>query len=241
MRIALLGVGAILALGVTAADARDASPDGSPLKVRAPLDCPASQGSLTRVAQGPDGRYCDYRGEDGDWVRLQVMPLEGRSPAEALAPTRAELHALLPVYEPPGTMADDGRPGDRADIDLPFIHIKASGDRADVRLFGIRIRSEGRNADVDVGRGRKRSIVRVGANGVQVTADEIGRSNASLVYVLVANRGSPAGYRAVGYVAKGPVTGPLVVAEFRSPHDRHGVRDGDHIELDRLIDRNLER
>jgi hypothetical protein len=83
--------------------------------------------------------------------------------------------------------------------------------------------------------------VHAGLSGAEVVADEIGRNNASLVYVLAGSHRHASGYRAVGYVAKGPVTGPLVVAEFRSPVNDHRDNDGGHIDLDRLIDRNLDR
>lgn len=212
--------------------------DGPPLKAVAVLDCPTTQGALTRTAQAADGRSCDYRGPDDETVRLTLMPLQGRSPTDAMAPTRAELHALLPVYAQPIPAIDDGLSGDRADVDLPFLHVHAVGDRADVRLFGIRISSQGQNADVDVGHGRKRSVVHAGAKGAEVIAEEVGKTNASLVYVLAANHRMPSNYRAVGYVAKGPVTGPLVVAEFRSARDRR-QGDGDHGDIGRLVDRNV--
>jgi hypothetical protein len=241
MRSSLPASLAVFALAATASTAAHAgiSADGAPLKAPATLDCPAAQGALTRTAQAPDGKSCDYQGRDGETVRLRLAPVMGRTPTQALERTRAELHALVPVYREPAQGSDEEGSGDRADVDLPFLHVHAVGDRANVRLFGIRISSQGQNADVDVGHGRKRSVVHAGPRGAEVIAEEVGRSNASLVYVLAANHRAPSGLRAVGYVAKGPVTGPLVVAEFRSPRDRHEGRDGDHGDIGRLIDRNL--
>lgn len=240
MRNSLSASVAVFALAAAASTAAHAgiSADGAPLKPLAVLDCPAEQGALMRMAQAADGKSCDYQGRHGEKVHLALMPLQGRSPSAAMEATRAELHALLPVYNRPPPVADDGMTGDRADVDLPFLHVHAVGDHADVRLFGIKISSKGQNTDVDVGHGRKRSVVHAGPRGAEVMADEIGRSNASLVYVLAGNHRSPSGYRAVGYIAKGPVTGPLVVAEFRSIHDRHD-HDGDHGDIGRLIDRNV--
>ncbi|MFL5296130.1 MAG: hypothetical protein ACJ798_07080 [Phenylobacterium sp.] len=237
--VLLPGALVVLALaGSTAAEAGVAA-NGAPLKVAATLTCPATEGMLTRLRQAPDGQSCDYQGRDGDTVRLSLAALNGRAPSEAMAPLRAELHALVPVYRVPTPVSYSDEPGDRADVDLPFLHVHAVGDRADVRLFGIHISSRGQNADVDVSRGHKRSVVHAGARGAEVVAEDVGRSNASLVYVLAANHRASSGYRAVGYVAKGPVTGPLVVAEFHSVHDRHGAGDGDHGDIDRLIDRNV--
>jgi hypothetical protein len=159
-----------------------------------------------------------------------------------MAAAKAELYALAPVYDPPAQTLGVDRPGERTDVDLPFIHVHTVGDSADVKLFGIRIHSEGDNTDVDVGRGRENTVVRAGLRGAQVTSEEIGRTNASLVYVLAAERRMPSGYRTVGYVAKGPVKGPLVKAEFRTTQKRtrSGEAGHDHGDVGRLIERNVQ-
>ena len=243
MRSGVWGVVLALAVsagGMTAAYARDISVDGSPLRTPAALDCPTREGRLTRIVQSADGRFCDYQGPAGEWVRLSLLPLDGRSASEVLAPAKAELYALAPVYEPParGSRHDDG--GEVTKVDLPFIHVRTVGDSADVKIFGIKIHADGDNTDVDLGSGNKNTVVRAGLKGAQVTSEEIGRTNASLIYVLAADRRMPSGYWTVGYVAKGPVNGPLVKAEFRNTQKTNGVRDGDHGDLGRLIDRNVK-
>jgi hypothetical protein len=177
---------------------------------------------------------------DGPPVRA---PAQLDCPAEMGDPTRVQLHALAPVYREAIPLRYGDRPGDRADVDVPFVHVHANGDRADVRLFGIFHivgHDHSHDADVDGDHVRKHAAVHAGLRGAEVVADEIGRSNASLVYVLAGSHRYPSGYRAVGYIAKGPVTGPLVVAEFRSPVNNHRDNDGGHDDIDRLIDRNLE-
>jgi hypothetical protein len=218
-----------------------ASADGPPLRTIAILDCPASQGVLTRTAQAGDGRSCDYQAVDGETVRLKLVALEGRSASDAMATTKAELHALVPIYNKPVPAVDKSQPGDRTDIDLPFFHVHTVGDHAEVRMFGIKIHSEGQNADVNVGHGHKQTVVHAGADGAEVLAEDLGRSNASMVYVLAGERRAASGYWTVGYVAKGPAKGPLVVCEFRSTHKRsgHEVGEGGHNDIGRLIDRNV--
>ena len=218
-------------------------PDGPPLRVAAKLDCPAETSDLTRTAQSPDGQWCDYAGRRGETVRLRIAPVApGQTPSETLAATRAQLHALAPVYRDAIPADDKDGPGDRADVDVPFVHVHANGEQADVRLFGIfHIVSRDHDADIDVGHGRKHTAVHAGLRGAEVIADEVGKSNASLVYVLAGNHRYSSGYQAVGYIAKGPVSGPLVVAEFRSPVNSHRDSDGGHYDIDRLIDRNLSR
>ncbi len=87
--------------------------------------------------------------------------------------------------------------------------------------------------------GRPRSSA-AGGKGAQVTAEEIGETTPRSVYVLASDRRAASGYRTVGYVAKGPVKGPLVMGEFRSTQKRNRSRDGDHGDIERLIDRNVK-
>ncbi|MBS0362485.1 MAG: hypothetical protein JSR98_13995 [Proteobacteria bacterium] len=219
-------------------------PDGPPLRVASRLDCPTTTGELTRTTQSPDGKWCDYAGERGETVRLRLMPLNGQTPSQALAPTRATLHALAPVYRKAMPVNYSDQPGDSADVNVPFVRVHKDGDRSDVRLFGIFHivgHDHDHNADGGWDRGHEHASVHAGFRGAEVVADKVGRSNASLVYVLAGSHRYASGYRAVGYVAKGPVTGPLVVAEFRSPVNNHRDNDDGHLDLDRLIDRQLDR
>jgi hypothetical protein len=234
-----------IALAVSAASLAHAGvrTDGAPLRVPSKLECPAESGDLARTGQSPDGQWCDYAGPRGEIVRLRLARLNGQTPFQAMAQTRSQLHALVPVYRDRIPLNYGDGPGNRADVDVPFVHVHSDGDRSDVRLFGIfhivgHDHDRGADADADH---RKHAAVRAGFRGAEVIADEIGRSNASLVYVLAGGHRHASGYRAAGYIAKGPVTGPLVVAEFRSPMNNHRDNDGGHLDIDRLIDRNLDR
>lgn len=219
-----------------------ASAGGPPLRSVAALDCPETQGALSRTARAPDGRSCDYEGRDGETVRLMIVTLDGRSAADALAPTKAELSALVPPPRHSAPSVDVDEAGDRADVDLPFFHVHAVGDRADVRIFGVSIHSEGQDADVTTHRGGSHTIVHASRDGAEVMAEDVSHANASMVYVLASDRRTPSGYHAVGYVAKGPADGPLVVGEFRATRRSHGHSDytdrGDG-DIGRLIDRNV--
>jgi len=220
----------------------DVSADGPALKVVSTLDCPANQGELTRTARAADGRSCDYQGADGETVHLSLMPLAGRPVLEAIAPTKAALHALVPIYSHRISPPDKGEPGDRADIDLPFFHVHTVGEHADVRMFGIKVHADGDNADVNVGHGHKHTVVHASSEGAEVIAEDVGRTNAALVYVLASDKRPMSGYWSVGYVAKGPVKGPLVVGEFRNTrrHNGHGSNDPSRNDIGRLIDRNVK-
>ena len=234
----------VAAIAVTAAATAalahaEIRPDGPPLRAPEKLDCPASTGDLTRIAQSADGQWCDYAGPRGEHVRLRLAPLNGQTPSQAMAPLRAELHGLVPVYRQATSV--NYSEGESADVNVPFVHVHKDGDHADVRLFGI-FHIVDNDHDSDAGRhGAEHTVVHAGLHGAEVVADKVGRTNASLVYVLAGNHRYSSGYRAAGYVAKGPVTGPLVVAEFRSPVNSHRDNDDGHMDLDRLIDRQLDR
>jgi hypothetical protein len=214
---------------------------GAPLRALAALQCPAVQGALTRTAQAADGRSCDYAGPRGQSVRLKLVALDGHSAAEALEPSKAELRSLVPVPVRKVSAVSDDEGGERADIDLPFFHVHTVGDRADVRILGIKIHSDGDTADVQAGHRGVHTVVHASSRGAEVLTEDVGRANASIVYVIASEKRAPSGYSAVGYVARGPIAGPLVVGEFREAQrvetGRHGrIDNGD---LDRLIDRNL--
>ncbi|MBU2127137.1 MAG: methyltransferase type 11, partial [Alphaproteobacteria bacterium] len=131
--------------------------------------------------------------------------------------------------------------GDRASVRAPGVNIEANGDDATVRLPGIRIETRGDKASVRIGGfhidaddsdGSAR-VSGAGGNGENVSinarndAAEIrasgggGATRAS--WILTDSRGSEAGWRVVGYEARGPVGGPLVVATVRS-RDRNRER-----------------
>lgn len=215
---------------------------GSPLKVVSTLDCPASEGALTRTAQATDGKSCDYRGPNDEAVHLSLVALDGKSPMDAMAPLKDELKALVPAPADDGPVkveASKDEGGDRAKIDLPFFHIDAHGDKADMKIFGTTVHANGKNAEVHTNIGLKNAVVHAGPGGAEVTAEDVGKTNTSMVYVLAGDSSNPSGYGAVGYIARGPKDGPLVVGQFKTKTDRHHGKD-EHDDINRLIDRNVK-
>jgi hypothetical protein len=250
MRTAAIGAVCVSALALSACVTRVdydgfevSKVGGAPLRTVAALDCPVAEGSLTRTTQAADGQSCDYEGPAGQTVRLKLVALDGRSASDVLEPSRAELRTLVQVPAPKLSRVRADEPGDHANIDLPFFHIHTAGDHADVRIFGLKVISDGDNANVQAHVGGTHTIVHASSAGAEVLTEDVGRTNASLVYVLASDKKATAGYQAVGYVARGPVAGPLVVGEFRTMHKVETNDRGTHIEngdLDRLIDRNVK-
>jgi hypothetical protein len=131
--------------------------------------------------------------------------------------------------------------GDRASVRAPGVNIEANGDDATVRLPGMSIETRGDKASVRIGgfhidaddsdgsarvTGSSPDGDNVSINA-QDDAAEIRAAAAGdatrVSWILTDNRGSEAGWRLVGYEARGPVGGPLVIATVRS-RDRNRER-----------------
>lgn len=124
--------------------------------------------------------------------------------------------------------------GDRASVRAPGVAIDADGEDATVNLPGMRIETRGDQASVRIGGfhidandadGSAR-ISGAGGDGDNVSinaSDDAAEIRASAggdatraSWILTDNRPSEAGWRLVGYEARGPVGGPLVIATVRS-------------------------
>lgn len=75
MKTLLFVAASALALTVAAC-----GPSGKP-GVRAALDCPASEGDLTRTNQAADGKTCTYTSSEGAEVTLQLVSVKGDAAA----------------------------------------------------------------------------------------------------------------------------------------------------------------
>ncbi len=230
-------------MSASSSDSDTDSDKGPPLKAVSTLDCPLSEGALNRTAQGADGKSCDYTGPGSQTVHLSLVALDGRSVLDTFAPMKAELKTLVPAIPPGpvGVEASKDEGGDHAKVDMPFLHVDAHGNKAKVNLFGFQIDADDdKNTATVKGNmpGMKNTVVHAGPGGAEVLAENVGVTNASMVYVLASDKAGPDGDHAVGYIAKGPASGPMVVGEFRSKGERHG--NDEHHDLDRLIDRNVK-
>lgn len=131
--------------------------------------------------------------------------------------------------------------GDRASIRAPGVNIEADGDDATVRLPGLSIEAQGDKASVRIGgfhidaddsSGSARvSGSTPGGDDVTINARNdaaeirasAGGGGTRTSWILTDSRASESGWRVVGYEARGPAGGPLVVATVRS-RDRNRER-----------------
>jgi hypothetical protein len=224
------------------------------LKVVETLQCPRTLGSLTRKGTASEGgAVCTYAGPRGAEVSLHLVALDGASAADALKAFEDRLSASLPqavaqlkasAAAEAAAQAAASEPatgGDRASVRAPGVEIQTEGDDATVRLPGLHIESRGDDASVRIG--GFHIDASDGEGGVNVESSE-GEDNVSIQahqdaaeirtsaggeatrasWILTDKRASEAGWRLVGYEARGPAGGPIVVATVRSrDRDRGSV------------------
>ena len=193
-----------------------------------------------------EGSVCTYAGPRGSEVSLHLVKLDGASPAEALKAFEDRLSVALPqAVEQLKASADEEAAvaaaeaghakatGDRASISAPGVDIQADGDDATVRLPGLHIESSGDQASVRIGgfhidasdgEGAVNVTGADGGDNVSIQAHQdaaeirtsAGGGATRVSWILTDNRPSEAGWRLVGYEARGPAGGPIVVATVRS-------------------------
>jgi len=113
--------------------------------------------------------------------------------------------------------------GDDADIRLPGMHIETKGDQASVRIGGIHIDANDNTGTVDIEGGDNGDSVSIRAQDDSAEVRAMAAGDATRAsWILTDNRPSAGGWRLVGYEARGPVGGPLVVATVRSRDRNRG-------------------
>jgi len=212
---------------------------GHPLVVSAHLVCPEHQGRLARVSQAPDGLACVYSAPNGAEITLSRAPLGGRRVGELLQATERDLAVLLPT--PPALeqagqsvvsnqVGPDGAGQDGSDntrIDLPGLHIQTQGDNASVRLPGVSINARGDKAHISTGFGElKNATIDATDGAVRITSNMTDAGNVDQTWMIATDAAGPAGWRTVGYVARGPLAGPVVLATLRSRAEHQGAHSG---------------
>ena len=158
-----------------------------------------------------------------------------RSLPEAVAQLKASAEAEASRSETAAsaTEAAGDKAGETASVRAPGVDIQANDNDASVRLPGLRIETKGDQSSVRIGG------FHIDANDTEGTVDIKGSSGGDAVsvqahqdsaeirtsaggdatrasWILTDNRPSTEGWRLVGYEARGPAGGPIVVATVRS-------------------------
>ena len=66
---------------------------------------------------------------------------------------------------------------------------------------------------------------------MRITSNMTDAANLDQTWMVATDAPGPAGWRSVGYVARGPLSGPLVVATVRSRAEHHHAH-GNDVEFD---------
>lgn len=210
------------------------------LKVVETLQCPQTMGVLTRKGSAQaEGTICTYVGPRGAEVSLHLvrldeepvddvlkmfedrlsrdMPAATRAIAEG---SRADAEAARADAEAARADAEAGRAdakaaADTAHVRMPGISVDAVGDKADVKIGPITIRADDHNANVNVSDDGETVNIQAHDDGAEVRTRESGGATRA-TWLLTDGRRSEGGWRSVGYLARGPEGGPIVLATVRS-------------------------
>jgi hypothetical protein len=109
--------------------------------------------------------------------------------------------------------------GDKAVVRLPGMSVDADGDTASVRFGSFTINADNANDTVDIRSQDETVRIQAHDDAAEVHTRASG-DTIRTTYMLTDSRPSDAGWRLVGYEARGPVGGPVVVATVHAK-DRH--------------------
>jgi hypothetical protein len=114
--------------------------------------------------------------------------------------------------------------GEDASVRLPGMRIETKGDQASVQIGGLHIDANDNSGAVNVEGSTDDDNVSIRARDDAAEVRAVASGDATRAsWMLSDSRPSAEGWRRVGYEARGPVGGPLVVATIRS-RDRNTGR-----------------
>lgn len=155
----------------------------------------------------------DAEAERADAEAQQAeVQAQAEDAAISTAPRRDSAH-----ISGPGVRID--AEGERARVSLPGLRVDADGDKANVRIGGFTIRAKGDSAqgtsepssDPD----QEAVSIQAHNNAAQIRTRAPGEATRQ-TFLLTDRTASAAGFRLVGYEARGPRGGPIVVATVRA-------------------------
>lgn len=184
-------------------------------EVRATLaaDMPHTSAGLKAAAGAAEAeRAADTAAAAADGARDEAE--RARAEAAAVSGDRARIAA-------PGLSVDAG--GDKATVRLPGMTVDADGDKASVRFGSFTINADNAGETVDIQ--SEDEAVRIQAHDEAAEVHTRAPGDAiRTTYILTDSRPADAGWRLVGYEARGPVGGPVVIATVHAKD-----RDGDTV------------
>ena len=115
--------------------------------------------------------------------------------------------------------------GDRARVRLPGMSVDADGDKAQVRIGGFSISADDSTETVDISSSDESVSVQAHDDAAEIRTRAPGEATRR-TYILTDRTPADEGWRLVGFEARGPVGGPIVIATVRAKdRDSDGVFD----------------
>jgi hypothetical protein len=115
--------------------------------------------------------------------------------------------------------------GDRARVRLPGMSVDADGDKASVRIGGFSISADDSSETVDVSSSDDSVSIQAHDDAAEIRTSAPGEATRR-TYILTDRTPADEGWRLVGFEARGPVGGPIVIATVRAKdRDSDGVFD----------------
>jgi len=109
--------------------------------------------------------------------------------------------------------------GEDASVRLPGIHIETKGDKADVRIGPMTIKADDNSGNVNINADDTEVTIRAEDEASEIRTTRKGDGTRA-TYILVDEAPSNQGWKLVGYEARGPAGGPLVVAVVKAKDRR---------------------
>lgn len=144
---------------------------------RAALDCPATQGELTRTSAAADGKTCTYASADGAEVTLRLIPVSGGAYAtldRLETSLLAEADARSAAAARTATSADT-QPTPQSAGDARRVESEAAKDAAGAEVASEDSSDEGVDVHMEDGKvvvAEGGSTTRVNLPGIHIEADE---------------------------------------------------------------------
>ena len=154
---------------------------------------------------------------------MQLVAVANSDADAALAPIETGLKGEVPLPQ-----TGDGKGEGQVDINFPGIHIHADGKDS---------KDDKGHASVSIGGGSGKPGVLVNAqdHGAEIHVDE-STNGLKRVVIHASDVAGPNGFKLVGFEARGPRSGPLVVAIVKSKDNDHDIF---HDDVRSLLDRNV--
>ncbi len=208
------------------------------------LKCPDKQGKLHRIAQSRDGQGCDYSDNLGQDVSLRLLATGNQTAETVLFGVENSLFDLMPAADMPATPPTTPKPPETPHakgsekVVLPGIKVTTEHGKTLVQIGGLSIHTQDKDGGVRIEASgaagavpllhSEQGTVNVNANDdtavirMHDSGEGIRRS-----LIIASEKPGPTGYRLVGYEARGPIGGPLVVATIKgkSKHERQVFKD----------------